>query len=296
MDIRQQNLERLINCNFDDGFSKMLKDEEKISSLNRELSTHTVVWGDPTRVHVSPRAAVGSTIINVNSGTVEIDDYTFSGSNVSILAGSHDVYLRGFLRRDVEFNEGFDIKIGKGVWLASNSVILGPCQIGDNAVIAAGAVITPGTIVPPNAIYAGVPAKMISTIEFAKEEQELSESNISFMNAIDRNAGIVFVEGISEKKAVVYDNKVFYGGWVNQDKVVAYKNSKTKSLLFYAENSLEYTLRIETEYGQRSIYISEQFKYINIDQENNTALEKIIFSVDNTNVKLFIGYRSEQQE
>jgi acetyltransferase-like isoleucine patch superfamily enzyme len=37
--------------------------------------------------------------------------------------------------------EGRDIIIGKGVWVASGSIIIGPCVIGDNSVIGAGCVI-----------------------------------------------------------------------------------------------------------------------------------------------------------
>ena len=36
-----------------------------------------------------------------------------------------------------------DIIIGEGVWLGTNAIILGPNRIGDNAVIASGAVVTP---------------------------------------------------------------------------------------------------------------------------------------------------------
>jgi acetyltransferase-like isoleucine patch superfamily enzyme len=58
--------------------------------------------------------------------------------------------------------QGKDIRIGNGVWLGTNSVILGPCVIGDHAVIAAGAVVTAD--VPPETVVAGIPARPIKTI------------------------------------------------------------------------------------------------------------------------------------
>ncbi|MBR8429662.1 hypothetical protein K6Y76_22955 [Burkholderia cenocepacia] len=59
--------------------------------------------------------------------------------------------------------DGRDIVIGKGVWIASNAIVLGPCTIGDNAVVAAGAVVTGGQL-ESGCLYAGVPAKRIRTL------------------------------------------------------------------------------------------------------------------------------------
>ena len=116
-----------------------------LSELKKELSISPAVWGDEKRLEISEKAAVYSCFFNTNSGHIKIGDYTFAGSGVSILAGSHDPDLTGFVRRNSDFKEGYDIEIGNGVWLGSNSTILGPCKIEDNAVIAAGAVIVPGT-------------------------------------------------------------------------------------------------------------------------------------------------------
>ena len=55
------------------------------------------------------------------------------------------------------------IVIGNNVWIGSHSTILGGVTVGDNAVIAAGAVVTKD--VPPNTIAGGVPAKIIKKIE-----------------------------------------------------------------------------------------------------------------------------------
>jgi acetyltransferase-like isoleucine patch superfamily enzyme len=54
------------------------------------------------------------------------------------------------------------IVIGKKVWIGSHTTILQGVTIGDNAVIAAGAVVT--NDVPENAIVTGVPAKVIKYV------------------------------------------------------------------------------------------------------------------------------------
>src|SRR5690625_666351 len=52
--------------------------------------------------------------------------------------------------------------IRKNVWIASNATILPGVTIGDNAVVAAGAVVTKD--VPENTVVAGVPAEFIKEI------------------------------------------------------------------------------------------------------------------------------------
>lgn len=57
------------------------------------------------------------------------------------------------------FQEYSFISIGNDVWIGANVVIIDGVQIGNGAIIAAGAVVT--TDVPDYAIYGGVPAKLI---------------------------------------------------------------------------------------------------------------------------------------
>ena len=54
------------------------------------------------------------------------------------------------------------ITLGKNVWVGSNSTILQGVTIGDNSVIAAGAVVTRS--IPANVVAGGVPAKVIRSI------------------------------------------------------------------------------------------------------------------------------------
>lgn len=54
------------------------------------------------------------------------------------------------------------ITLGKNVWVGSNSTILQGVTIGDNSVIAAGAVVTRS--IPANVVAGGVPAKVIRPI------------------------------------------------------------------------------------------------------------------------------------
>ncbi|MGL5544389.1 MAG: DapH/DapD/GlmU-related protein, partial [Cetobacterium sp.] len=55
------------------------------------------------------------------------------------------------------------IEIGKGVWIGGNVSILPGVTLGDNVIVAAGAVVTKNF--PPNCIIAGVPAKILKFID-----------------------------------------------------------------------------------------------------------------------------------
>ena len=54
------------------------------------------------------------------------------------------------------------IHIGEDVWLGASVTVVGGVTIGDNAVIAAGAVVTKD--IPPNTVAAGVPARVVRTL------------------------------------------------------------------------------------------------------------------------------------
>ena len=71
--------------------------------------------------------------------------------------------------------------------------------MGDNAVIAAGAVVAPGTNVPANAIYGGVPARQIGALDFSEPQDE---NNAYVRQAFEKSGGLLLVDGWSERKAV----------------------------------------------------------------------------------------------
>lgn len=62
------------------------------------------------------------------------------------------------------------IVVGKNVWIGSNATILQGVTIGDNAIVAAGAVVTKD--VAPDTIVGGVPARFIKTVAEAEKEKE----------------------------------------------------------------------------------------------------------------------------
>jgi acetyltransferase-like isoleucine patch superfamily enzyme len=118
-----------------------------------------VIFGQADRVHVADTAVVNDALFNTMSGSVTIEPDAFTGHGVALLTGTHDVGERGLARQQAVPTEGRDIVIETGAWVASRAVVLGPCRVGAHAVVAAGAVVTED--VPPGAIVAGVPARVV---------------------------------------------------------------------------------------------------------------------------------------
>ena len=127
--------------------------------------------GKSGRVKLGKKVAAGNTIFNVSSGSITVGDYTIFGQNVMIITGRH--LFKDGQRAGMELikntaswgggeievpDSGYDINIGKGCWIASDAIILGGVNIGDNVIVAAGAVVTKD--LPDFAIATGVPAKV----------------------------------------------------------------------------------------------------------------------------------------
>jgi acetyltransferase-like isoleucine patch superfamily enzyme len=70
-----------------------------------------------------------------------------------------NTFAKNVVEADLVFNEYQSILIGNDVWIGTNAIILDGLEIGHGAIIAANSVVTKD--VPPYAIVAGVPAKII---------------------------------------------------------------------------------------------------------------------------------------
>lgn len=60
---------------------------------------------------------------------------------------------------DIRATRNRPVKVGNDVWIGANAIVMDGVTLGDGAVIGAGAVVTKD--VPPYAIVAGVPAKVL---------------------------------------------------------------------------------------------------------------------------------------
>lgn len=91
-------------------------------------------------------------------GGLDIGDDVMIGPNVSIITAGHPVDPSQ--RRSITF--GKPIVIERNVWIATGVTIIGGVTIGENSVIAAGAVVTKD--VPPDTVVGGNPARIIRSV------------------------------------------------------------------------------------------------------------------------------------
>lgn len=125
----------------------------------RQFVEQYVVFGPRARFHCHETARLSNALINTHCGSVWIGEHAFMGQDVLVLTGTHDYSLAGYSRQLTAKIDDRDIVIGKGVWVASGAIIVGPCSIGENSVISSGCVIE-GDIPP------GVVVRLRQELEF----------------------------------------------------------------------------------------------------------------------------------
>jgi len=90
---------------------------------------------------------------------ISIGDDVMIGPNVSLITSGHPVSPTE--RYDYVLAE--PIVIGRNVWIAAGATIIGGVTVGENSVVAAGAVVTKD--VPANSLVGGNPATVIRSLD-----------------------------------------------------------------------------------------------------------------------------------
>ena len=108
-------------------------------------------------IHVGENVFINACCQFQDQGGVWLGDGCLIGHNVVFATLNHDLDPE---RRQLCIPKS--IIVGKNVWIGSNSTILAGVKIGDNAVVAAGAVVSKD--IEANSIVGGVPAKLIRKI------------------------------------------------------------------------------------------------------------------------------------
>lgn len=140
---------------------------DEVHSLLEELFGHAVpdtlrvfppLYSDfGKNIHVGENVFINACCHFQDHGGVTLGDGCQIGHNVVFATLNH-----GLSSEDRGITYPAPIVLGKNVWVGSNSTILQGVTIGDNAVVAAGAVVTKN--VEANTIVGGVPARFIRRI------------------------------------------------------------------------------------------------------------------------------------
>lgn len=108
-------------------------------------------------ITIGRRVSINSGCRFQDQGGITIGDDVLIGHNVVLATLNH-----GFAPEQRKDIHPAPIIIGRNVWIGANATVLPGVTIGDNAIIAAGAVVTKD--VPENTVVGGVPAKVIKSI------------------------------------------------------------------------------------------------------------------------------------
>jgi len=112
-----------------------------------------------SKIKIGNNIATNNNIMICAANYIEIGDNTLIGQYVTIM--DHEAHgIAPDKRR--QLGEIGKVIIGKNVWLGNNVTMLKNSEIGDNTIVAAGAVVS-GKF-PANVIIGGVPAKIIKTL------------------------------------------------------------------------------------------------------------------------------------
>jgi acetyltransferase-like isoleucine patch superfamily enzyme len=124
--------------------------------------------GTEGKMTIKDRVAINSFCRIYGHGSVEIGEDTQIGPATLITTTDHDYH-------DSLTTSYKPVVIGKGVWIGANVTVLPGVEIGDFAVIGAGAVVTKD--IPPRSVAVGVPARVIRKLDEPSEASLHLESN-----------------------------------------------------------------------------------------------------------------------
>lgn len=110
------------------------------------------------RSNAAPGVRINPQCYIIAVGGVTLGDRVIISTGAKILSSSLIVENGMILRKHIHA----PVKIGNGVWTSAGAIICSGVTIGDNTIIAAGAVVTKN--IPAGCIAAGVPAKVIKSL------------------------------------------------------------------------------------------------------------------------------------
>lgn len=114
------------------------------------------------RIELAEGVQLSGTAITARSCAITIGKDTMVGPNCVITDSDFHAHWPAETRHlEPAFELDRDVSIGANVWIGMNSLILKGVRIGDGAIVAAGSVVVRD--VPPKAVVAGVPAKVVKT-------------------------------------------------------------------------------------------------------------------------------------
>ena len=126
----------------------------KIGEGSRVLPPLNLVCADQVTIGNNVLVMGGS--LMMSRGGITIDDDVMIAANAQLISNNHDLHDHALLICK-------PVHICRNAWIGAGATILPGVTVGENAVVAAGAVVTKD--VAPNTVVGGNPAKLLKTID-----------------------------------------------------------------------------------------------------------------------------------
>lgn len=139
------------------------EDQESLGAPIR-VSTSPRLVGPGERLQIATSARLDKAFLETTAGSIAIASDAFIGAGASLLT---DPINRGPGHRIAVGSTGNDVHVGAGAWIGPSAIVVGPCRIGENAIVKPGAFVIGD--VPAAAVVAGLPARIVGKVEVPME-------------------------------------------------------------------------------------------------------------------------------
>lgn len=120
---------------------------------------------DPVILRIGDGVHMGHRCNLSAAGSLEIEDKVMMGNDVYIGDHGHEYQDVATAIIDQPVTSWKPVKICRGSWLGTKSVVLPGVTVGEHSVVAAASVVT--SDVPPKSVVAGAPARLIKRYDEA---------------------------------------------------------------------------------------------------------------------------------
>jgi len=142
-------------------------------------------------------------LVSIHGGTFGSEPYLITlGDHVTVAGNvqfvTHDGGVWVFRKSEPEIDVFGRISIGNNVFIGYGSIIMPGVNVGDNVVIGAGSIVSKD--IPSNSVAAGVPAKVLKSIEEYKTQVDRNKTNVKGMDADDKKEVVLKLLGVEENE------------------------------------------------------------------------------------------------
>ncbi len=139
-------------------YSKIFKScGKKRPFINRQ-----VVFSCPQNIECGSNVIINPQCYFAAKGGIVLGDGVTLSAGAKVLSSSLKIEDGIIQRRHIHKQ----VVLGAGVWLGAGAMVCPGVTVGENSIIAAGAVVTKD--IPANSVAAGVPAKVIRNLDVAE--------------------------------------------------------------------------------------------------------------------------------